>query len=95
MTDSPVGSVWAGSTVAIIGGDARETEMAALATDAGANVRLFGSPQIDLGMPVGTFVGSVGEALAGARIAIGPIPYPGPDGRIFAPSAAAPVYINA
>jgi dipicolinate synthase subunit A len=89
------GSIWIGTTVAIIGGDARETEMAALASDAGASVRRFGTPDVDLGRPAGVLAASVGEALDGARIAIGPIPYPGPDGRIFAPSAPAPLYITA
>lgn len=94
MDPSHARSIWKGATVAIVGGDARETEMAALAVDAGAVVRRFGTPEIDVGRPVGVVTASVGEALEGARIAIGPIPYPGPDGRIFAPSAAVPVYIT-
>lgn len=86
---------WEGLRIAIVGGDAREVEMAALATEAGAQVRLFGTPRIDVGAPVGTFVEDVGEALDGAKIAIGPIPFPGPDGQIYAPAADAPVFMSA
>lgn len=86
---------WQGLRIAIVGGDAREVEMAALATEAGAEVRLFGTPRVDVGAPVGTFTEGLGDALDGAKIAIGPIPYPGPDGQIYAPAADAPVFVTA
>jgi dipicolinate synthase subunit A len=88
-------TVWAGLSVAFLGGDAREVEMAALAVAEGAAVRRFGTPEVDVGRPSGGLVDSLAEALSGARVAVGPIPLPGPDGRIFAPSAAEPIYLTA
>jgi len=86
-------TLWQKLTIAILGGDGRETEMASLATDAGASVRLFGAPlpnRRDV-----TTAASLAEALDGARIAILPIPYPGADGALYAPFAEAPIHITA
>jgi dipicolinate synthase subunit A len=88
-------SVWRGLAVAFVGGDAREVEMAALAVAEGADVRRFGTPEIDVGRPAGEVAGSLIEALRGARVAVGPIPLPGPDGRVFAPSAPEPILLDA
>ena len=87
-------SVWNGLTVAVLGGDARETEIAALAVEAGAVVRLFGTPDADAGRHVGEVAMTLHDAIRGARVAIGPIPFPGPDGRLFAPYAPEPIYLD-
>jgi dipicolinate synthase subunit A len=88
-------SVWNGLKVAVLGGDAREIEIAALAVEAGAVVRLFGTPDVDAGRHAGEVATTLYDALRAARVAIGPIPFPGPDGRLFAPSAPEPIYLDA
>jgi dipicolinate synthase subunit A len=85
--------LWQKLTIAILGGDGRETEMASLATDAGASVRLFGAPPSNRRDV--TTTASLAEALDGARIAILPVPYPGADGALYAPFAEAPIHITA
>lgn len=87
-------SVWNGLKVAVLGGDAREIEIAALAVEAGAVVRLFGTPDAGAGRHVGEVAATLHDALRGARVAIGPIPFPGPDGRLFAPDAPEPIYLD-
>ena len=86
-------TLWQKLTIAILGGDGRETEMASLATDAGASVRLFGAPPSNRRDV--TTTASLAEALDGAGIAILPIPYPGADGALYAPFAEAPIRITA
>ena len=86
-------TLWQKLTIAILGGDGRETEMASLAADAGASVRLFGAPPSDRRDV--TRAASLAEALDGARIAILPVPYPGADGALYAPFAEAPIHITA
>jgi dipicolinate synthase subunit A len=86
-------TLWQKLTIAILGGDGRETEMASLAADAGASVRLFGTPPSDRHDV--TRAASLVEALDGARIAILPVPYPGADGALYAPFAEAPIHITA
>ncbi len=87
-------TVWNGLKVAVLGGDARETEIAALAVEAGAVVRVFGTPDAGPGRQVGEVAMSLHDALRGARVAIGPIPLPGPDGRLFAPYSPEPIYLD-
>ncbi len=88
-------SVWNGLKVAVLGGDARETEIAALAVEAGAVVRRFGTPDAGAGRHAGEVATTLHDALRDARVAIGPIPFPGPDGRLFAPHAPEPIYLDA
>jgi dipicolinate synthase subunit A len=87
-------SVWNGLKVAVLGGDARETEIAALAVEAGAVVRRFGTPDAGAGRHAGEVATTLHDALRDARVAIGPIPFPGPDGRLFAPHAPEPIYLD-
>ncbi|HJQ72758.1 MAG TPA: dipicolinate synthase subunit DpsA [Actinomycetota bacterium] len=87
-------SVWSGLKVAVLGGDARETEIAALAVEAGAVVRRFGTPDAGAGRHAGEVAIALHDALRGARVAIGPVPFPGPDGRLFAPHASEPIYLD-
>jgi len=85
-------TLWRNVPIAILGGDGRETEMASLAVDAGASVRLFGAPPSDRHHIAR--VASLAEALDGAKLAILPIPYPGADGALYAPFAKAPIHIT-
>jgi dipicolinate synthase subunit A len=87
-------SVWNGLKVAVLGGDARETEIAALAVEAGAVVRRFGTPDAGAGRHAGEVATTLHDALRDTRVAIGPIPFPGPDGRLFAPHAPEPIYLD-
>ncbi|MFN2490701.1 MAG: dipicolinate synthase subunit DpsA [Actinomycetota bacterium] len=86
-------SVWQGLTVAFVGGDARETEMAVLASQEGALVRVFGAAH-----PPGEQrlrpSSSLSEALAQARVAIMPVPLIAQDGSIYAPHAPAKIIIE-
>ena len=64
--------------------------MARLSAEAGAEVVTFATPPAE-GIPT---AGSVEEALAGARVAVGPLPLPDPDGRLYAPASTEPVYLR-
>lgn len=75
----------AGVKVAVVGGDARELEIVRLMKDEVIDVRAIGLPA-----GVETALGraqerSVGDAVAGARAVVCPIPGLGADGSIFAP----------
>jgi dipicolinate synthase subunit A len=85
--------IWHDLTVAILGGDARETETSHLVADAGASVTVFGCPppqRDDV-----TIADSPEKALRGARVAIMPVPYNAADGSLYAPFAARPIHIRA
>jgi dipicolinate synthase subunit A len=86
-------TVWHGLTAAIVGGDARETEMACIAAEAGAKVRVFGCPPPERDDV--TVATSLRDALAGARVAIMPVPYSAPDGSLYAPFAGEPIHVTA
>jgi dipicolinate synthase subunit A len=64
--------------------------MARLSAEAGAQVVTFATPPAE-GIRA---AGSVDEALAGARVAVGPLPLPKPDGRLYAPASPEPVYLR-
>ena len=82
--------VWRGLRVAYVGGDVREAEMARLSAEAGAEVVTFATPPAE-GIPTAN---SVEEALAGARVVVGPLPLPEPDGRLYAPASSDPLYLR-
>ena len=84
---------WNDLTVAILGGDARETETSYLAAEAGASVKVFGCPPATRGNV--TVASSPAEALTDARVAILPVPYTSADGSLYAPFAEAPIHIEA
>jgi dipicolinate synthase subunit A len=74
--------------IAIVGGDRREQEIARCALSYGATVRAFGFPWPEGGIAGVSLCDSVAEALAGADIALFPIPGIAPDGALFAPQCA-------
>lgn len=85
----------AGIAVAVVGGDEREQEIARLAAVDGADVRAYGFPWPQGGIPGVRLAETPAEALHGARYALFPIPGLAADGALFAPAAPAPVVVTA
>jgi dipicolinate synthase subunit A len=79
---------WNQLVIAIVGGDRREQEISRCASAAGAEVRGYGFPWPQEGIAGVRHAASLGEALAGADIALFPIPGIAPDGALFAPQSA-------
>ena len=77
---------WTRLSIAIIAGDRREQEIARCAQATGATVRAFGFPWPEGGIAGVTRCASAEEALAGADIALFPIPGIAADGALFAPA---------
>lgn len=82
-------------TIAVVGGDAREQEIARLAATTGATVTAFGFPWPEGGIEGVQSRTSAGEALAGADYALFPIPGQADDGTIYAPDAPEPILPDA
>ncbi len=76
---------WEDRIIAIVAGDRREQEIARCAAATGAEVRAYGFPWPDDGIAGVTHAPSAAAALAGAEIALFPIPGIAPDGALFAP----------
>jgi dipicolinate synthase subunit A len=76
------------TVIAIVGGDRREQEIARCAVAAGAEVRGYGFPWPEGGIAGVRHASSARDALAGADIALFPIPGIAPDGALFAPQSA-------
>ncbi len=76
-------------TIAIVGGDEREGEIARLAATTGARVRAYGFPLPPTASASGVELSpSAGDALADADYALFPIPGIASDGSLYAPFAA-------
>lgn len=84
-----------GLVMAVVGGDAREQEIARLAAAAGAQVRGYGFPWPAGGIPGVELASSPGAALEGASYALFPIPGLASDGTLFAPHADGPILPDA
>ena len=82
---------WKALTIAIVGGDRREQEIARQAVATGARVRAFGIPWPDEGIPDVTLAADAASALAGAVVALFPIPGIAANGALFAPSCPVPI----
>lgn len=82
-------------TIAVVGGDEREQEIARLAAAAGAHVRAYGFPWPSKGIPGVDLAACAGAALDGADYALFPIPGLGSDGTLFAPHADGPILPDA
>ena len=76
---------WNETTIAIVGGDRREQEIARCAAATGAQVRAYGFPWPEGGIDGVTHMASAAQALAGSDIALFPIPGITADGALFAP----------
>jgi dipicolinate synthase subunit A len=77
---------WEDRVIAIVAGDRREQEIARCAAATGAEVRAYGFPWPDEGIEGVARAASAAEALAGAEVALFPIPGIAPDGALFAPA---------
>jgi dipicolinate synthase subunit A len=82
---------WEDLTIAIVGGDEREREIARLAAETGATVRTHGFPWPDGGIDGVVPAADPGAALRGAHYALFPVPGIAGDGSLFAPAAPAPI----
>ncbi|MGH3297905.1 MAG: dipicolinate synthase subunit DpsA [Trebonia sp.] len=84
-----------GLTIAVVGGDAREQEIARQAVAAGATVRCYGFPWPRDGIAGATLAQSAASAMDGADCALFPIPGIAADGSLFAPAAPSPIVPDA
>jgi dipicolinate synthase subunit A len=84
---------WRRITLAIVGGDEREQEIARLAARTGARVRAFGFPMPDGGIDGVVEVDTLEAAMSGADHALLPVPR-GVDGALYAPDAPQPIRIE-
>lgn len=82
-------------TIAVVGGDEREQEIARLAAAAGARVRAYGFPWPQRGITGVELAESAAAAVLDADYALFPIPGQGLDGALFAPQSPAPIYPDA
>ena len=78
---------WRKLTIAMVGGDRREQEIARQAALTGARVQAYGFPWPEGGIPGVTHTANAAEAFKGADVALCPIPGIAPDGALFAPSS--------
>ena len=76
---------WKNLVIAVVAGDRREQEIARLAAATGAEVRAYGFPWPEAGIPGVTLAPDATSALSGADVALFPIPGIAPDGALFAP----------
>jgi dipicolinate synthase subunit A len=76
---------WKRLSIAVVAGDRREQEIARLAAATGAQVRAYGMPWPEAGIAGVTLAPDAASALAGADVALFPIPGIAPDGALFAP----------
>lgn len=78
---------WSDLTIAIVGGDRREQEIARCAQATGAQVRAYGFPWPEGGIAGVILASDAPECLKDADLALFPIPGIAPDGALFAPAA--------
>jgi dipicolinate synthase subunit A len=76
---------WKALVIAVVAGDRREQEIARLAAETGAQVRAYGFPWPEAGIPGVRLAADAKSALAGADVALLPIPGIASDGALFAP----------
>lgn len=77
---------WKKLTIAMVGGDRREQEIARQAALTGARVQAYGFPWPEGGIPGVSHAANATEAFKGADVVLCPIPGIAPDGALFAPS---------
>jgi dipicolinate synthase subunit A len=76
---------WPRLTIAIVGGDRREQEIARQAVATGAQIRAYAFPWPEEGIAGLERAASIDDALRGADFALFPIPGIAPDGALHAP----------
>lgn len=82
-------------TIAVVGGDEREQEIARLAATTGATVRAYGFPWPKGGVSGVTRTSSARDAMDGADYVLFPIPGQAADGTLFAPASPEPILPDA
>jgi dipicolinate synthase subunit A len=83
--------IWSKLVIGMLGGDKREREIARQAAASGADVRAYGFPWPDEGIPAVKHLTDPAAVLKGARFALFPIPGISASGALFAPAAPAPI----
>jgi dipicolinate synthase subunit A len=83
---------WPKLTIGMLGGDKREQEIARRAAATGAEVRAYGFPWPEEGIPAVKHVADPRAVLRGARFGLFPIPGISPNGALFAPAATEPIF---
>lgn len=84
---------WRRLTVAVVGGDEREPEIARHAAQTGARVRAYGFPWPEAGVEGVALTSCAREAMRGADYAFLPIPR-GAEDNLYAPAAPAPIRVE-
>jgi dipicolinate synthase subunit A len=79
---------WRKITIAIVGGDNREKEIARCAAETGAVVRAYGFPWPAAGIAGVRHEKNAGDCFEGADFALFPIPGIASDGALFSPESA-------
>jgi dipicolinate synthase subunit A len=76
---------WNKVSIAIVGGDRREQEIARCAAETGASIRAYGFPWPDEGISGVVHESNASDCFEKADFALFPIPGIAPDGALFAP----------
>jgi len=82
---------WKSLRIGMLGGDRREQEIARRAAATGADVRAYGFPWPDGGIPGVTYLSDPAAVLDNAKFALFPIPGIAASGALFAPAAQTPI----
>src|SRR5215469_3432688 len=82
---------WKGLRIGMLGGDRREQEIARRAAATGADVRAYGFPWPDGGIPGVKHLSDPAAVLDNAKFALFPIPGISASGALFAPAADGPI----
>jgi dipicolinate synthase subunit A len=85
---------WGRITIAVVGGDQREQEIARLAAATGATVRAYGFPWPAEGIPGVALVSDPADAMRAANYALFPIPLGYDEGHLYAPHSPRPIDVN-
>jgi dipicolinate synthase subunit A len=91
MPDEKPAIDWSKLSIGMLGGDRREQEIARRAAATGADVRAYGFPWPEQGIPGVRQMNDPAALLEGARFALFPIPGIAANGALFAPAAPAPI----
>jgi dipicolinate synthase subunit A len=86
-----VATDWSKLSIGMLGGDRREQEIARRAAATGADVRVYGFPWPEQGIPGVRQMNDPAAVLKGARFALFPIPGIAANGALFAPAPPAPI----
>jgi dipicolinate synthase subunit A len=91
MTTQAPAIDWKSLRIGMLGGDRREQEIARLAAATGADVRAYGFPWPEGGIPGVVYLSDPAAVLDNAKFALFPIPGMSVTGALFAPAAKRPI----